>query len=116
MLLLGKILLWKNATGASAPHRMGDVPSGSCAAAGRSAALCHHRLVTADHASFARMLAELPGANLESTARDYIWLAEFGPAQGRCTFELKRGLVVAECERRGRLDIIEAARKRFGAG
>jgi hypothetical protein len=71
--------------------------------------------VTADHAGFARMLSELPDADLESTTTDYIWLAEFGPVEGRYTYELKRDQVVAECGRRDRMDLVEKARAKWPA-
>jgi hypothetical protein len=43
---------------------------------------------------FSMLLADQYAADLLRTARDYIWLAEFGAATGRDTFSLKRDGVV----------------------
>ena len=41
-------------------------------------------------------LRNVSPADLPQAARDYIWLAEFGPVEGRGTFFTKRDGVIAE--------------------
>ena len=59
------------------------------------------------------MIAGLADDELARTAENYIWLAEFGPVAGRSTFEPRRDSAVAECERRGRGDLVQAARRKW---
>ena len=71
--------------------------------------------MTHDERMWLMMLAELADDELAETAERYIWLAEFGPMGRRYIFELKRNSVVAECDRRGRWDLVRAARAKWGA-
>jgi hypothetical protein len=59
---------------------------------------------------WARYLRSLSDEELVSTARDYLWLAEFGPAARRSTFEPKGGAVVAEMKERGLLEELRRLR------
>jgi len=45
-----------------------------------------------------------PDDEIVATARDYLWLAEFGPVVGRRSFELRRDAVVSEMEEQGLLE------------
>lgn len=60
---------------------------------------------------WAEQLAGMTDAELATTTRDFIWLAEKQESLvGRRTFTSRRDLCVAECERRGRRDFIDQAR------
>jgi hypothetical protein len=65
----------------------------------------------AEWAGFLRIESD---ADLLSAARDYIWLAEFGPIEGRDTFSLKRDGVVNELRARGMDEQLEALRREMG--
>jgi hypothetical protein len=66
-----------------------------------------------DFRDFARLRSEMHEEELESEARSYIWMAEYGWVAGRRTFELERDIAVAEYERRGQMHVAEAIRERF---
>ena len=59
------------------------------------------------------MLTRFSDDDLSCAVADYIWLAEFGPSGHRHTFERRRDAVVTECERRGRADLVRAARAKI---
>ena len=61
---------------------------------------------------FPSYLQQISDAKLEETARDYIWMAEVGPEVGRGHYIRNRDMTIAECERRGRPEIIDRARSR----
>jgi hypothetical protein len=63
--------------------------------------------------AFAKVISEMTDAELESTARDYIWLAEFGPTARFPTFQPQRDAVVRECERRCCLALLVRIRNGF---
>jgi hypothetical protein len=65
----------------------------------------------AEWASFLRTVSD---TDLLVTARDFIWLAEFGPVEGRDTFSLKRDGVVNELRARGMDGQLEALRREMG--
>ena len=66
-----------------------------------------------DDRAWLDMLAGLTDDALARTTEDYVWLAEFGPETERRTFELCHDSVVAECERRGRADLVLTARQKW---
>lgn len=64
---------------------------------------------------WAGFLKTLPDGELLATARDYLWLAEFGPHEGRDTFSTKRDRIVAEVQERGlNSELAELRRKLAG--
>ncbi len=62
---------------------------------------------------WARSLRTFTDEQLLSSARDYIWLAEFGPEAGRDTFDGRRDGIVAEMQTRGMLEELKQLRKDF---
>ncbi len=67
--------------------------------------------MTADRKAFALALSDMTDEELEGAAHDYIWLAEHQESiVGRSAYTVRRDQVVAECERRNRLDIVKRAR------
>jgi hypothetical protein len=68
-----------------------------------------------DHyaAEWAGFLRTMSDTDLLVTARGYIWLAEFGPGEGRDTFGLKRDGVVNEMRARGMDGQLEALRRNW---
>ena len=69
--------------------------------------------MTADHTAFAQVLSEMTDEELEDAAADYIWLAEKQASEvGRSAYIPRRNQVVAECERRGRMDLVTRARSK----
>jgi hypothetical protein len=66
-------------------------------------------------AEWAGYLRTVSDADLLNTTRDYIWLAEFGPVEGRGTFSLKRDGVVNEMRARDMDGQLEALRRELGA-
>ena len=63
--------------------------------------------------AFAVVLSEMTDDRLASTARDYIWMAEYGPETGRNVFQHQRDAVVRECEQRGNVALLERIRSEF---
>ena len=66
----------------------------------------------AEWASYLRSVSE---ADLLRTAGDYIWLAEFGPVEGRGTFSVKRDGVVNEMLARAMDEQLAAIRRALGS-
>ena len=62
-------------------------------------------------AAFLRTVNE---TELLSTARDFIWLAEFGPEAGRDTFTVRRDGVIAELQNRGMLEELREIQRELG--
>ena len=62
---------------------------------------------------FAVVISEMTDTDLASTARDYIWMAEFGPQAGLDVFQPQRDAVVRECGRRGNTALLERMRSEF---
>ena len=63
---------------------------------------------------WADFLHTISAVHLLSIARNYIWLAEFGPEGGRDTFSMKRDGIVAELRARGMEEQLEAIRRELG--
>ena len=61
-----------------------------------------------DEAGFARVWAEFDDERLGSTLFDYLWLASTGPN----SHAIRIAQLLAEAERRGKVELIERARER----
>ncbi len=64
---------------------------------------------------WARSLRTFTDEQLLSSARDFVWLAEFGPEPGRETFTMRRDGIVAEMQTRGMLEELRELRRDFAS-
>lgn len=81
------------------------------------AELIGEKRLTSYSKAFAVVLSEMTDEELESAARDYLWMAEQQDSLvGRETYALRRNQVVAECERRDRMDIVNRLRAEWRGG
>src|ERR1035437_4057977 len=60
--------------------------------------------------TFPEYLFRLSDAQLEEIATDYIRISEFGPEPARPNFARTQDQIRAECERRGKSEIVQRAR------
>jgi hypothetical protein len=68
-----------------------------------------------DTAEWVRLVEGFDDEELVRTARDYLWLAEFGPEQGRKTFDKRRDSVVQVMRERGLLEELRELRRELGS-